>query len=326
VHRKGDVIVSASARVRHGTAVRRSTPHRMSCFAWLFLLGSSLSAHAGTVSVLDPDAHYPEGPVWRDGQLYFVEYSAGNIKRWDGQRATIIWHRDGCGPSGLIDFHGHWLIACYDDNSIVEIDAAARPVRVSRSDRRGRPFTGPNDFAADGRGGVYFSASGVYDIRAPITGAVLHIAADGKTITEVANTIHYPNGLTLARDGRQLLVAEMLAGRILSFPVAGDGTLGPRSVWARLQDLTPQTPSQGPYTGPDGLKLGPDGNYYIAQNGSGQVLVVGEDRKLVRSIVVPTPFVTNLAFAAAGTGTVYVTGTFDQWKAPYAGALYEWRP
>ena len=292
----------------------------------LILLLIADSAYAGALSAIDPDAHYPEGPVWRDGQLFYVDYSAGNIKRWDGTRATIFWHRDGCGASGLIDFHGHWLIACYDDNSIVEIDATGRQVRVSRADSRGRPFTGPNDFAADGHSGIYFSASGVYDSKAPISGALLHMAADGKGIVEVANTLHYPNGLTLAQDGEHLLVAEMLAGRILTFPIGTGGTLGPRSVWARLRDLAPPTPAEDAYNGPDGLKLGPDGNYYVAQNGSGRVLVVGEDRKLVRSIDVPTRFVTNLAFGAAGTGTVFITGTFDQWQAPYTGVVYSWRP
>jgi len=292
----------------------------------LILLLIADSAYAGSLSAIDPDAHYPEGPVWRDGQLFYVDYSAGNIKRWDGTRATIFWHRDGCGASGLIDFHGYWLIACYDDNSIVEVDATGRQVRVSRADSRGRPFTGPNDFAADGHGGIYFSASGVYDSKAPISGAVLHMAADGKLITEVANTLHYPNGLTLAADGEHLLVAEMLAGRILTFPIGTGGTLGPRSVWARLQELAPPTPAEDAYNGPDGLKLGPDGNYYIAQNGSGRVLIVGADKKLVRSIDVPTRFVTNLAFGAAGTGTVFITGTFDQWQAPYKGVVYSWRP
>ena len=292
----------------------------------LILLLIADSAYAGSLSAIDPDAHYPEGPVWRDGQLFYVDYSAGNIKRWDGTRATIFWHRDGCGASGLIDFHGYWLIACYDDNSIVEVDATGRQVRVSRADSRGRPFTGPNDFAADGHGGIYFSASGVYDSKAPISGAVLHMAADGKLITEVANTLHYPNGLTLAADGEHLLVAEMLAGRILTFPIGTGGTLGPRSVWARLRDLAPPTSAEDAYNGPDGLKLGPDGNYYIAQNGSGRVLIVGADKKLVRSIDVPTRFVTNLAFGAAGTGTVFITGTFDQWQAPYKGVVYSWRP
>ena len=318
--------MSVVASVRRSVAANLSSPHRQPIRVLLILLWITNGAYAGSVSAIDPDAHYPEGPVWRAGQLFYVDYSAGNIKRWDGTRATIFWHRDGCGASGLIDFHGHWLIACYDDNSIVEIDATGRQVRVSRADSRGRPFTGPNDFAADGHGGIYFSASGIYDIKAPISGKVLHIAADGKGINEVANTLHYPNGLTLARDGEHLLVAEMLAGRILTFSIGSGGTLGSRSVWARLRDLAPPTPSEDAYNGPDGLKLGPDGNYYIAQNGSGRVLIVGADRKLVRAIEVPTPFVTNLAFGAAGTGTVFITGTFEQWKAPYVGVVYSWQP
>jgi len=54
-----------------------------------------------------------------------------------------------------------------------------------------------------------------------------------------------------------------------------------------MQDLAPPTPHEDAYSGPDGLKLGPDGNYYIAQNGSGRVLVVNDDKKLVRMVTVP---------------------------------------
>jgi len=142
-------------------------------------------------------------------------------------------------------------------------------------------------------------------------------------ITVVANTIHYSNGLTVSQDGKTLLVSEDLAGRILAFPINADGTLGPRTVWARLRDLAPPTPHEDVYNGPDGLKLGPDGNYYIAQNGSGRVLVVSPERRLVRLIKVPTPYVTNMNFDGK---TVYITGVFDPWKAPYPGAVYAWTP
>jgi len=279
---------------------------------------------AATLRTVDPQAHYPEGPLWRDGKLFFVEYSASNIKTWDGQQVKVYWHKDGCGANSLIRFGHGLLVACYDNNSLVEIDAAAREVGVIRQDSSGRPFTGPNDFCSDGHGGIYFSASGAYDIKAPITGAVLHISPDGKTVTEVANTIHYSNGLTLTKDQQHLLVAEMLAGRILSFVIGKDGSLGARTVWARLQDLAPPTPHEDAYNGPDGVKLGPDGNYYIAQNGSGRLLVVSEERKLVRLITVPTPYVTNMAFGPDGADTVFVTGAFEQWKPPFPGAVYRW--
>lgn len=304
--------------IRPASRTRRSV--RGLC---LLLCLGAFPALADQVTAIDPDARYPEGPLWRDGKLFYVEYSASNIKSWDGRRTTIYWHKDGCGANSLISFNNHLLVACYDSNSLEELDAAGKQIREIREDGSGKPFVGPNDFASDGHGGVYFSASGVYDIKAPISGAVLHLTADG-SITEVANTIHYSNGLTLARDQHHLLVAEMLAGRVLSFPIEAGGTLGPRTVWARLEDLAPPTPNEDAYNGPDGVKLGPDGNYYIAQNGSGRVLVVSEDKKLVRTIEVPTPYVTNIGFGPDGSNVVFLTGAFEQWKAPFPGAVYRW--
>ncbi len=276
------------------------------------------------VDIIDTHARYPEGPLWDQGRLLYVEYAANDIKMWDGKQSQVYWRKDHCGPSALIRFRDHILVACYDANGLVELDARGKEVRTISSDSAGKPFNGPNDFTSDGHGGIYFSASGVYDIKAPITGAVLHLSADGRETREVAATIHYSNGLTVSKDGRHLLVAEMLAGRILSFPIQADGTLGPRVVWARLQDLAPPTAHEDAYNGPDGIKLGSDGNYYIAQNGSGRVLVVSEDRRLVRMINVPTPYVTNVAFGPTGADTVYITGAFDQWKPPYPGVVYRW--
>ena len=301
----------------------------VACGRARYVAACALSAAAGCaladqLTTLDPDAHYPEGPLWRDGKLFYVEYAQSNIKYWDGTRTTIYWHKDGCGANALIAFNGHLLVACYDNNSLSELDANAKEVRTIRADSSGKPFIGPNDFAADGHGGIYFSASGVYDVKAPITGTVLHMTADGKTITEIADTIHYSNGLTLTKDRQHLLVAEMLAGRVLDFPIGADGRLGPRTVWARLQDLAPPTPHEDAYNGPDGIKLGPDGNYYIAQNGSGRVLVVTGEKKLVRTIDVPAPYVTNIAFGPDGTGVVFITSAFEQWKPPYPGAVYKW--
>lgn len=283
-------------------------------------------ARAG-VETIDPHAQYPEGPLWDQGRLLYVEYAGVGIKMWDGKQSKVYWRKDHCGANALIHFRGdHILVACYDGNYLVELDAQGQEVGTISKDSSGKPFAGPNDFSSDGQGGVYFSASGVYDIKAPITGAVLHLSADGRDLRSVADTIHYSNGLTLSKDGRHLLVAEMLAGRILSFPILADGALGPRVVWARLQDLAPPTPHEDAYNGPDGIKLGPDGNYYIAQNGSGRVLVVSDEKKLVRVIDVPTPYVTNVGFGPGGAETVYITGAFDQWKAPFPGAVYRWRP
>lgn len=299
-------------------------------FATLFAIGTLLSASPSfaRLEVIDAHALYPEGPLWWQGKLYYVEYAGNGIKVWNGSSVSYFWKKMRCGPNGLVNFgRGDILVACYDGNSLVELDGQGREVRTSSKDDQGAPFIGPNDLTSDGHGGVYFCASGVYDIKAPITGKVLHISPDGRHVSVVADTIDYSNGLTLSKDGSQLLVAEMLAGRILSFPVKPDGSLGVRRVWARLQDLAPPTPDEDAYNGPDGLKLGPDGNYYIAQNGSSRVLVVTDDKKLVRIIQVGTRNVTNVGFGPLGNGfAVFITGTFKQWVAPYPGAVYRWTP
>jgi gluconolactonase len=281
------------------------------------------------ITAIDRGAHYPEGPLWRAGKLLYAEYSDGNIKSWDEPvpnheaAGSVLWHQDGCGPSGLIERAKELLIACYDGNYLAAIDSSGKEIRRWRTDSDGQPFVGPNDFAADERGGIYFSASGVYDIKAPASGALLYLQPDGKTITRVATGLHYPNGLTVMKDRHHLLVAEMLERHLVSFQINAGGAVSARKVWARLQDLVPPTPNADAYNGPDGLKLGPDGNYYIAQNGSGRLLVVSDDRKLVRVITVPTPFVTNVAFER---NTVFITGAFEQWRPPFAGAVYRWTP
>ena len=299
-------------------------PRHAKFFSAALLLGTVLGAAQANTALVDAAA-YPEGPLWQDGKLLFVEYAGPGIKMWDGRRTSVYWRGEHCGASGLIAYRrDHLLVACYDANTIVELDNAGKQIRTIDRDSAGKPFVGPNDFTADGAGGIYVSASGVYDVKAPISGTILHLSGANGTLVEVANLIHYSNGLTLSKDGKSLLVAEMLAGRILSFEVNADGTLGSRTVWARLLDLAPPTAHEDAYNGPDGLKLGPDGNYYIAHNGSGRVLVVNADRKLVRIIKVATPYVTNVNFGADGAGTVYITGVFDPNNAPFPGAVYRW--
>jgi sugar lactone lactonase YvrE len=293
---------------------------------WLIVSAAApAGASRANTELIDAAAAYPEGPLWRDGKLLYVEYAGSGIKAWDGKQITSYWSGAHCGASGLIDYrHHHLLVACYDANTIVELDEGGKLIRTIDKDAAGKPFIGPNDFTADRSGGIYVSASGVYDLKAPISGTLLYMQAGKATPVEVANLIHYSNGLTVSKDGSSLLVSEMLASRILSFPINANGTLGARTVWARMQDLAPPTAHEDAYNGPDGFKLGPDGNYYIAQNGSGRVLVVNEAKELVRIITVPTPFVTNMNFGTQGTNTVYITGVFDPWKPPFLGAVYRW--
>ena len=148
------------------------------------LLAWSTGAPASELEVIVAEASFPEGPLWHDGQLYYVEYGADTVMRWDGKENTQVWRQDGCGPSAVAAAGGgNFLVTCYDANVLVEITPAGETVKTLAKDQTGQPFVGPNDAVVDAEGGVYFSASGVWDVAAPIDGKIFHIGPDG-TITQ----------------------------------------------------------------------------------------------------------------------------------------------
>jgi gluconolactonase len=287
--------------------------------------GSSLaSASAFQVQTINAHASYPEGPLWLHGILYYVEYGADRVMTWQHGRNRVLWTENGCGANGLVKTRrGNLLVACYDNNTLVEITTRGGLVRVLRHDSAGRPFHGPNDFTRDARGGIYFSNSGVYKASAPATGTVDYIAPDG-AIGVVARHIHYSNGLAITPDGRSLLVAEMLSNRVLRYTIGRDGRLLHRRTFIRLGQIAPVR-HLGRLDGPDGIKTDHRGRIYIAQNGAGRVLVVSPSgRRLLHTVTGLAPHVTNVALGAT-SGTLYITAVFDPNHAPYPGSVYRAR-
>lgn len=295
----------------------------MSRLALLLLLGLGTPAMAAEpVKVINPTSFYPESPLWLDDRLLYVEYAAHTLMSWDGKESRAIWKKEGCGPSAVAPFGNDLLITCYDSNTLERVSREGVSLESIVTDSEDAEFIGPNDLAPDGKGGLYVSMSGTFDVKAPVEGTVYHMARDG-TLDLVAENIHYANGLALAADGHWLLVAEMLAARVLRFEVLEDGGLGERRIFARLKDLVPDPEGADPYYGPDGIKVDKAGNVYIAQNGGGSVLVTDPaGERLLRQIKVPGKHVTNMGFGAT-EDTLFVTAAIDPWNAPYPGEVYE---
>lgn len=283
--------------------------------------GRSQSAQdAPHVEAINADSFYPEGPLWLDGRLFYTEYSEDRIMTFDDGRNRELWKQGGCGPSGLVETpDGTLLVTCYDSDTLAEVSLEGETVGTIEKDSAGTSFLGPNDFAKDPGGGIYFSASGVYDADAPAQGKIYYMDPDGE-IRQVAEGIRYSNGLGLTPDGR-LLVAEMLEKRVLSYAVRDDGGLEDRQVFAKTEELAPTPSGAGPLDGPDGLKVADNGNVYITQNGAGRVLVTGPDAGLLHKVKVPADHVTNVAFGPTPR-TLYVTSAIDASNEPYPGEVY----
>ena len=286
------------------------------------VLGLVLQAQADGVRVLNPDVHFPEGPVWYHGKLYYVEYDRNTITTWDGTRNAIFWTEKGCGPSAVIaTARGEFLATCYDNGTIGRVSADGKTLPPYTHDTAGQPFVGPNDFAPDSHGGIYFTASGT---PGPvIDGKVFYLAADD-TIAQEAADVHSANGLVVSRDGSILYVVETEEHRLLQFKIGKGGSLSDRRVFLNLDELT-HNPE---HLYPDGVKIDSKGQIYIGQNPhdvkaplAGTIFVVDAEGKLLRKLTLPSPGVPNLAFSP-DEKTLYVTALDQIEKPPYQGKLY----
>jgi len=216
--------------------------------ALLFALTASPAL--ADVTALRNDAAFPEGPAVIDGTLYYAEYGANVVSSYDGTASAVLATIDGCGPSAVIPFQGDMLVTCYDSNQIARITMAGETAGLIDADADGNPFVGPNDFAEDGKGGIYMTASGPWE-SAPIVGKVYHIDAGG-AVRMIADDLHYANGLAMSADRSRLYVAESDAGRVISFAVGADGSLSDRRLFVRVGQV-----DEGSGTGayPDVIKL-----------------------------------------------------------------------
>jgi gluconolactonase len=285
--------------------------------ASLVLVLSATVAGAGEIKIINEKAAFPEGPAFIDGKLHYVEYGGNTVLVWDGKANTKLWEQAGCGPSAVLPLGEDLVVTCYDNGTIARISKDGKTLAAYDKSAEGSVLQGPNDLTPDGKGGVYFTASGPWE-SGPIVGKVFHLATDG-TIHEAANDLHYANGIVLSADGKRLFVNESEAGRVISFAVAEDGTLSDRRLFVRV-GVVDEASGIGAY--PDGIKLGPDGNFYIGQYSKGRIVVASPDGSFVKAIEVPSATAPNLTFSPDGKA-IFIMSVDDTANAPYWGKVYE---
>jgi sugar lactone lactonase YvrE len=291
---------------------------RFSLLGLVLVFAFTISAFAGDIAVINDKAGFPEGPLYHDGKLYYVEYGTHTVKTWDGKQNQEFWKMDGCGPSAIARLPGgDFVVTCYDSGSIAHLSADGKTKTQYKQDKAGQSFQGPNDFAVDKKGGVYFTASGPWESD-PIVGKIFYMKADTE-IREVADDLHYANGLALSNDGKTLFLAESEAGRVIQFDVEPDGSLTNRRLFVRVGQVDPDS---GAFAYPDGLKLDSKDNLYIGQYSKGRIVVVSPDKKMLKTIDVPSPAAPNLAFGP-DESFIYVMAVDDQNNAPYWGKVYK---
>ena len=122
----------------------------------------SVASFADEYSIVS-DVLGPEGPLYVDGNLYYVGWNSNTLSKWDGKTATVLDGTPGCGHNGLaLTKQKTFLIACTNDpGAILEVDMTGKKLRRWDAEGSGRKFDGGiNDVVVAANGGVYATVFG----------------------------------------------------------------------------------------------------------------------------------------------------------------------
>src|SRR6476620_3049661 len=256
----------------------------------------------------------PEGPLYVDGNLYYVGWVSHTFSKWDGKTTTVLNHTPGCGHNGLaLTKEKTFLLACTEEHgAIMELDMTGKQLRRWDADKNGKPFAGGiNDIVVTANGGAYATVFGPYkDLPTSVVGKILYLAPGSQEWVEVAADLNYANGIGVSPDQKTLYVSETVGNCILKFDINPDGSLSHRANFALLNLLTKNKVDSW-WIGPDSMKVDAKGNIYVAQWSGGKVLKISPAGKLLHVFnIAAGNGTTNVAFGE-GEKDLYVTVVAD---------------
>jgi sugar lactone lactonase YvrE len=282
-----------------------------------------LAQGAAAEPVVVASGSYPEGLLWHGGRMYFTEMGADRVSVIESGGTKEFWREPRCGPTSIAPFGlSKFLVNCHLGREVVEVSSEGATGRRFRSAPNGTPIQSPNASAGDGQGGVFFSDSGFFDLRAPQTGTIYHLSASG-AMTEIVNRLKYANGVNFDPESRTLYVSEHLARRVLSFTLDSRNRVAAQRVLIEFA----QVPAAKSYSyllaGPDGIALRP-GLLAVAEYGESRVHLFDRAGRHLNTLKVPVPFVDTVAWD--GAGHLYAGGAFQNTRRPYEGAVVRFAP
>lgn len=263
---------------------------------------------------------FTEGPMWREGRLWFSDEEGGRIYALtpEGQRTVLVDYAEGplAPPPG--EKIGPNAMATAPDGSIVLMRQYARDVLHLTEDStgvhpspyftsyHGKHLNSPNDVVFARDGSFYFTDP-PYGLKLrdkdpakqlPFN-AVFHVTGprNAPVLTPVITDLTLPNGLALSPDGRTLYVNNSGPDmRIMRYDVQPDGTVKNERLVIRF------TKADGKGV-PDGMKLDSLGNIWTSSPG-GVRIITPEGKQLAQIKLPEIP--ANLAWGGDGR-TLYIT-------------------
>lgn len=208
---------------------------------------------------------FPEGPRWRDGELYFSDMHAHEVVALtpDGTRRTVYRHDAPVSGLGWLP-DGRMLVVSMGDRRLLRLEPDGRA--VAHADLSVVAAHNANDMVVDARGRAYVGNFGfAFPGGEPTPARLARVDPDG-AVHQAADGLMFPNGCVITPDGATLVVAESFAARLTAFDVAPDGTLTNRRLWAQLEGGAV----------PDGICLDAEGAIWVASPSTNEALRIRE--------------------------------------------------
>jgi len=269
---------------------------------------------------------FTEGPVWirSDRALLFSDIPGNRMHRWrPGQASAEVYRAPSGWSNGLtLDADGR-VLACEHGGRRVSrapYHPSAAAIALA-SAYQGRPLNSPNDLVVHSSGAIFFTdpTYGADSGRVPRFGAegqqpelpfrgVFRIDPDGSLQLLVRDGFSQPNGLVFSPDESVLYIGDSQDRLIWRYPVRGDLTLGPRSLFVDQRQDTRRGV-------PDGMKVDVDGRLWTT--GAGGVSVHTSAGRYL-GVFEMSEHAANLAFGGDDFSTLFLTAQTSVYRVETA--------
>ena len=272
--------------------------------------------------ILPWGAQLGEAPSWHrlEEKLYWVDILHPAVYRFD----PVTGVNDTCKTGKLVSAvlvgqSGAIRVASQDGIETLNFDDGS--LSPHANPERGMMHNRLND-AKVGPGGEIWVGSMCLDASKP-SGCLYRVLPEG-SVERKATGLTVANGLDWSPNHRLFYFVDTLAGCIFKFDFEPDtGSLGNKRVFAEIPE------NEGR---PDGLCVDGEGGVWCAIWDGWRVNRYAPDGKLDRTVHLPVPRPTSVAFGDADLGTLYITTARTRLsartleEAPLSGGIFSLRP
>jgi gluconolactonase len=243
---------------------------------------------------------FTEGPVGTpDGGLYFSDIRPNRIHYLDpGGKISLVREQTN-GANGLALTRDGDLIAAEGEGKRISKRSRDGTVTTVTEGIAGKPFLSPNDVLIDAKGGIYITDPGPRPVVPGRTAYVYYLPVGAKEPVVLDDQIARPNGVTLTRDGKTLIVNDTLGPTVYAYDVQPDGGVKNKRTFARLRDIP-----EGNESGADGMAVDREDRLYVTTVAGVQVFDAAG--KYLGTIKVPRQSA-NAGFSGPDKRVLYVT-------------------